>query len=133
MLPTIPSIGIQFSIAKLYDEPHSYGAESWLIFFESVPLVKIAGALLFHGDTDDMYTFIIAVQSIDGRTISEIQSLVRNHPRFGQFCADPPFVSGPALFREPLAQAGRVTAAGILEAKDYCVKEAWEIFSKRKE
>jgi len=133
MIPTIPSIGIQFSIAKLYDEPRAYGTESWLIFFESVPLARIAGTQLFHGDTDDMYTFIIAFQSIDGRMISEIQSLVSNHPRFGQFCADPPFVSGPALFREPLTWAGRVRAAGVLEAPDNCVKEAWEIFSKRKE
>lgn len=131
MLPTVPSIGIAFSIAKLYDEPHSYGTESWLIFLESVPLDGIAGAQLFHGDTDDMRSFIIAVQSMDGGAISEIPSLVSNHPRFRQFCADPPFVSGAALFREPLARAGRVTAAGVLEAESYPLKEAWAIFSKK--
>jgi len=131
MLPAFFSIGIRFSIAKLYDEPYSYGTASWLIFLESVPLTKIAGAQLFHGDTNDMLTFIIAVQSMNESTIREIETLVSHHARFRQFCADPPFVSGTLLVREPLIQAGRVTSKGELDAGNNCLQEAWRIFSRQ--
>jgi hypothetical protein len=118
MIPTMPALGIRFVIGKFDDDEDSYGTACWKIFWGTIRPDSLGTALLFEGDTEGTPSrenvYCLAIQSNDSRVLETVKATLAASPAFRDVAASPMFVEGDACRREPLPEAGKVSAAGRL-------------------
>jgi uncharacterized RDD family membrane protein YckC len=117
MLPGVPAMGIQFDIGKAGDG--AYGFECWKVFWRSVEPQRLAGGILYEGDTNaTLYgranVFCIAVQCRDRRTLDAVRASLEGSADYQRVAATPRFLSDAEVMREPLPVAARIDGAGNL-------------------
>src|SRR6185295_4178587 len=114
-----PALGIRFEIQKLEDRvgQGAYGQSAWVVFWRVVEPTRLAGALLYEGDTaltlqrgEDCYC--IGVQGVHENVFQEIMNNLQISREYLTVCAQPHFVRGPGVLREPLMLAGMVGRGG---------------------
>ena len=116
MIPNMPVLGIRFDIGKV--DEGGYGKACWKIFWRTVKLDSLGTALLFEGDTDATPSrenvYCLAIQSFDSRVLDTVKAALAASPAYLEVAATPMFVEGDACLREPLPEAGKVSAVGRL-------------------
>lgn len=120
MIPGMPALGIRFDIGSI--DEGGYGKACWKIFWQTITPESLGTALLFEGDTaatlaatpESENVYCLAVQSFDGRVLETVKEALAASPAYHEVSATPMFVEGDACLREPLVEAGKVTAAGLL-------------------
>lgn len=116
MIPGMPALGVRFDIDDVEDG--AYGKACWKIFWQIVTPESLGTVLLFEGDSvgtpGSENVYCLAVQSFDGRVLETVKEALAASPAYHEVSATPMFVEGDACLREPLVEAGKVTAAGLL-------------------
>jgi hypothetical protein len=115
MIDGLHAIGVRFDIEKVGDA--AYGVACWRAFWRAIPPSKLAGAVLFEGDTADSLdgienVYCIAVQSFDSAVASLIKAAIADNAALRRICAAPPITEGSVCQREPLMEAARIDFAG---------------------
>lgn len=117
MIPNMPTLGIRFDIGKI--ESADYGTECWKAFWRAVDIQKLAGSVLFEGDTlatlhgrENVYC--IAVQSGDRTSLDHVRAALEQDTGFQKLAAAPKLVEDSGVIGEPLPEAGRVDGTGNL-------------------
>lgn len=125
-LPGMTAIGVRFSIdeiERVYDTA-GYGSACWEVFWRAVDIHKLAGTMLFEGDTAATLSgrenvYCLGVQSVDGNVAGLIRLALSSSTAFAEVAASPPLIDGAALNGEPLPEAGTVSATGELLGSAY--------------
>ncbi len=118
MLLPGPALGIRFEIDKA--DSNAYGLECWKVFWRVVNPTKLAGSLLYEGDTaatlaGSENVFCIAVQKDDRAVLDEVRAKLEQSADFQRMAASASFVGEDELASEPLPEAGRIGIGGKLE------------------
>lgn len=135
MITNIPTLGIRFDIGKI--DSGGYGFECWKVFWRTIDIKKLGGALLFEGDTmatlnrrEDV--FCIAIQGINPAVFREIRASLEQSAEFQKVAASPKFFEGGNVVNEPLPEAGRINSSGNLIG-GFSAKSALDDVMKEKE
>ena len=116
MIPSMPALGIRFDIGRV--DEGAYGKACWKIFWQTITLESLGTALLFEGDTNatpsSENVYCLGVQSFDSRVLEAVKEALAASPAYHEVSANPMFVEGDACLREPLVEAGKVSAVGRL-------------------
>jgi hypothetical protein len=120
--PDSPSLGVRFDVGRIGSS--SYSAACWEIFWQAVDPVKLAGAVLYEGDTAASIdghenVFCVAIQTTDAGALGFVKAALSSHARFNDVCAPPRFVEGQKCTSEPLVNVGTVGIDGQI------VGDAW--------
>ena len=133
MLSNIPALGIRFNIDKI--DSASYGFRCWKIFWRAVGLEKMQGVLLFEGDTAATLngaenTYCIGIQSFNEELLKEVRTVLEKNSEFQKVASHPIFIEGHLATIEPLADAGKIDAAGNFVGDVYNPREAFVAVAK---
>lgn len=126
-----PALGILFDVSKIKEG--AYGIESWKIFWRSIDMIElfVKKLLLFEGDlAADDNIYCIGLQAIDQDVLTKIKNIMEKNEAYNKVAANPSFLEGSILYREPLSSAGILEWPGKLTPSGYNSKTAFDDVKK---
>ena len=126
-----PALGILFDVSKI--KAGAYGIESWKIFWCAIDMTElfVKKLLLFEGDlAADDNIYCIGVQALDQDVLTKIKRIMEKNEDYNKVAANPSFLEGPTLYKEPLPSAGILEWPGKLTPSGYNSKAAFDDVKK---
>jgi hypothetical protein len=120
------ALGILFDVNKI--KSGGYGIESWKIFWRLIQGKELyAKLLLYEGDLMNNDTiFCIGVLAFDQKVLDQIKQLFQDCDEFQRVAANPYFIAGSSVKKEPLPQAGVIDELGNFTPEGYNSKAAYD-------
>jgi hypothetical protein len=131
MDPNAPALGLLFDVSKI--ETGAYGIESWKIFWRAIDITElfVKKLLLFEGDlAADDNIYCIGVQALDQDVLTKIKRIMEKDEEYNKIAANPCFIEGSILYKEPLPSAGILEWPGKLTPNGYNSKAAFDEVKK---
>ena len=112
MISNIPALGILFDVEKI--ESGGYGIESWKIFWRAIKGEQFNTELsMFDGDlmeNDNIYC--IGIQTFDQKVLDRIKKIMEEDTEYKKISANPNFIEGYNVIKEPLPGSGVIKYNG---------------------